>query len=146
MAMSDDSNRPPERKGLRVIDCLGFMYRREGSGLLGMHQVRFATRREPLSRLQSLIGTPAFRQDFGRNIQQLLQALLMATTEKYVERRVGFARSIDVEFLFVWNKNDFFAAGRTRQILPGLSRRQPRAWQRCPHELNHVIFGNLVCC
>ena len=43
MAMSDDSNRPEESKGLGVIGCLGFMYRREGGGLLGMYQVSFRT-------------------------------------------------------------------------------------------------------
>ena len=38
MAMSDDSNRPKESKGLGVIGCLGFMYRREDGGIIGMYQ------------------------------------------------------------------------------------------------------------
>jgi hypothetical protein len=73
MAMSDDSNRPAESKGLGVIGCLGYMYRREGGGLLGMYQVRCCNSMRTwfdvgllLSGCNYSFEGPRLARDFGR--------------------------------------------------------------------------------
>ena len=86
MAMSDDSNRPKESKGLGVIGCLRFMYQREGGGLIGMYQGVWAEMsRENEIAIAAFVLLNWFR--FSLSVRSIVgaicfQAILMGTKEK----------------------------------------------------------------